>query len=83
VWAGLAGYLELYPRSGLGCGDMDREKAVAFVEGYGRTWQAWGYQGFADLFTDERSTSSTPRTRRSSAAINCSTTSVASTKPRA
>ena len=32
---------------------MDREKAVAFVEGYGRTWQAWDFEGFADLFTDD------------------------------
>jgi hypothetical protein len=26
---------------------MDREKAVAFVERYGRTWQAWDFEGFA------------------------------------
>ena len=32
---------------------MDREKAIAFVEGYGRTWQAWDYEGFADLFTED------------------------------
>ncbi len=32
---------------------MDREKAVAFVKGYGRTWQAWDFEGFADLFTDD------------------------------
>ena len=32
---------------------MDREKGVAFVEGYGRTWQAWDFEGFADLFTDD------------------------------
>ncbi len=27
--------------------------AIAFVEGYGRTWQAWDYAGFADLFRDD------------------------------
>lgn len=32
---------------------MDREKAVGFVEGYGRTWQEWDFEGFADLFTDD------------------------------
>jgi ketosteroid isomerase-like protein len=32
---------------------MDRETAVAFVEGHGRTWQAWDLEGFADLFTDD------------------------------
>lgn len=32
---------------------MNREAAVAFVEGYGRTWQAWNSEGFADLFTDD------------------------------
>ncbi len=32
---------------------MDREKAVAFVEGYGRTWQTWDFEGFADLFADD------------------------------
>jgi hypothetical protein len=32
---------------------MNRERAVAFVEGYGRTWQTWDFMGFADLFTDE------------------------------
>jgi uncharacterized protein (TIGR02246 family) len=32
---------------------MHRERAVAFVEGYGRTWKAWDFEGFADLFTDD------------------------------
>ena len=32
---------------------MNREKAIAFVEGYGRTWQAWDVARFADLFTDD------------------------------
>jgi len=32
---------------------MDRERAIAFVEGYGRTWQEWDFEGFADLFTDD------------------------------
>ena len=32
---------------------MNREQAVAFVEGYGQTWQAWNSKGFADLFTDD------------------------------
>ncbi len=32
---------------------MDREKAIAFVEGCGRTWQAWDYERFADLFTED------------------------------
>ena len=32
---------------------MNRDMAVAFVERYGRTWQAWDFEGFADLFTDD------------------------------
>ncbi len=27
--------------------------AVAFVESYGRTWEAWDFSGFVDLFSDE------------------------------
>jgi uncharacterized protein (TIGR02246 family) len=32
---------------------MNRDMALAFVEGYGRTWDAWDFEGFADLFTDD------------------------------
>jgi hypothetical protein len=31
---------------------VSREAAVAFVEGYGRTWEDWEYDGFVDLFSD-------------------------------
>ncbi len=31
---------------------MSRVAAVAFVEGYGRTWESWDYDGFVDLFSD-------------------------------
>lgn len=31
----------------------DRDRAAAFVEGYGRTWQSWDIEGFADLFTED------------------------------
>ena len=30
-----------------------REDAVAFVEGYGRTWESWDYAAWVDLFTDD------------------------------
>ncbi len=30
-----------------------REQAVAFVEGYGRTWESWDFESFVDLFTDD------------------------------
>jgi SnoaL-like domain len=32
---------------------LDREKAVAFVEGYGRMWQNWDFPGFVELFSDD------------------------------
>ena len=32
---------------------MDREDATAFVDGYGRTWQAWDFVGFVDLFSED------------------------------
>jgi SnoaL-like domain len=31
----------------------DREAAVAFVDGYGRTWESWDIPGFVGLFSDE------------------------------
>ena len=31
----------------------DREAALAFVEGYGRTWEGWDIAGFVDLFTED------------------------------
>lgn len=31
----------------------DREAAIAFVEGYGRTWESWDIEGFVDLFTED------------------------------
>jgi hypothetical protein len=30
-----------------------REDGVAFVEGYGRTWESWDFSGFVDLFSEE------------------------------
>lgn len=31
---------------------MDRAKAVAFVEAYGRTWESWDVERFVELFDD-------------------------------
>jgi SnoaL-like domain len=33
--------------------DLDRDHALAFVDGYGRTWQGWDLSGFVDLFSEE------------------------------
>jgi len=30
-----------------------RERAVAFVDGYGHAWESWDIPGFVDLFSDE------------------------------
>jgi hypothetical protein len=32
---------------------VSRDRAAAFVEGYGRTWENWDFSGFVDLFSDE------------------------------
>ena len=32
---------------------IGREKAAAFVEGYGRCWESWDVSRFVDLFSDE------------------------------
>jgi len=32
---------------------LDRERAAAFVEGYGQTWETWDVAGFVKLFTDD------------------------------
>lgn len=32
---------------------LDRERATAFVDGYGRTWEDWDTAGFIALFSDE------------------------------
>ncbi|HME05098.1 MAG TPA: nuclear transport factor 2 family protein [Solirubrobacteraceae bacterium] len=32
---------------------VSREMATAFVEGYGRAWESWDYEGFIDLFSDD------------------------------
>lgn len=32
---------------------IDRDQATRFVEGYGRTWEWWDFDGFVDLFTDD------------------------------
>jgi SnoaL-like domain len=32
---------------------VSREMATAFVEGYGRTWESWDFDGFVELFSDE------------------------------
>jgi SnoaL-like domain len=34
-------------------GRSGREDAVAFVERYGRTWEAWDFDGFVDLFSED------------------------------
>jgi hypothetical protein len=31
---------------------MDRAKAVAFVEAYGRTWESWDVERFVELFAE-------------------------------
>lgn len=31
----------------------DRDSAAAFVDGYGRTWEAWDIEGFVGLFSDD------------------------------
>src|SRR5215210_804172 len=30
-----------------------RQRAVTFVDGYGRTWESWDIPAFVDLFSDE------------------------------
>jgi hypothetical protein len=32
---------------------VERDEAQAFVESYGRTWEAWDIAGFVDLFTED------------------------------
>ena len=32
---------------------ISRNQAVGFVEGYGRTWENWDFDGFVALFTDD------------------------------
>jgi ketosteroid isomerase-like protein len=32
---------------------VSREQAVAFVEGYGQTWERWDVAGFVGLFSDD------------------------------
>jgi ketosteroid isomerase-like protein len=34
-------------------GVTDRERASAFVDGYGRAWESWDIPGFVDLFSDD------------------------------
>ncbi len=31
----------------------ERQQATAFVEGYGRTWEDWDFDGFVALFADD------------------------------
>jgi hypothetical protein len=33
--------------------NLDRERATAFVDGYGRTWDSWDIAGFVELFSDD------------------------------
>ena len=33
--------------------DTDRERAAAFVDAYGCTWEQWDFSGFVDLFSDD------------------------------
>jgi ketosteroid isomerase-like protein len=39
-----------HPRGAL---SLDRARAIAFVEGYARTWESWDVDGFVDLFGEE------------------------------
>ena len=32
---------------------LDRERAAAFVDGYGQAWESWDIAGFVALFSDE------------------------------
>ena len=32
---------------------IDRDRAAAFVEAYGRAWEEWDFHGFAELFSDD------------------------------
>src|SRR5271155_4780199 len=32
---------------------QDRERAMAFLENYRRTWEAWDVDGFVELFSDD------------------------------
>ena len=32
---------------------LDRERATAFVDGYGQTWESWDVAGFVELFSHE------------------------------
>jgi ketosteroid isomerase-like protein len=32
---------------------LERDRATAFVEGYGRTWESWDFDGFVGLFSDD------------------------------
>ncbi len=32
---------------------LSRQNGVSFVEGYGRTWENWDFDGFLDLFSDD------------------------------
>lgn len=32
---------------------LDRGTGAAFIERYGRTWQAWDVEGFCELFSDD------------------------------
>jgi hypothetical protein len=34
-------------------GGLARQAAIAFVEGYGRAWEAWDLEGFVALFSEE------------------------------
>ncbi len=31
----------------------ERDRATAFVDGYGTTWESWDIAGFVDLFSDD------------------------------
>ena len=32
---------------------LSRQNGVSFIEGYGRTWESWDFDGFLDLFSDD------------------------------
>src|ERR1039458_6532521 len=32
---------------------LERERAFAFVDGYGQTWESWDLSGFVELFSED------------------------------
>jgi hypothetical protein len=38
---------------------LEQERATAFIDSYRQTWESWNVEGFAELFSDRLSTSTT------------------------